>query len=149
MLSRMLHAPINLFFDLTPSGLIHKRFTSDLDVMSRHLPGTIKWNMRNIIVIIMTLSFVSFNAPLCLLFVPVALFLYSLVLKGFTKANSEFGKLGSCSGGPTASHLSESIEGAATIRTFKKIHEFEDRRSFLNDQQYSVEILERGLNSWL
>ena len=47
MMQRMLHAPINLFFDKTTSGRILTRFSVDLDMTGQHLPNVIKWVLRN------------------------------------------------------------------------------------------------------
>jgi ABC-type multidrug transport system fused ATPase/permease subunit len=136
MLNRMLLAPINLFFDTTPSGLIHKRFNQDLNTTSRDLPSRIKCNMRNYLNIIMTISFVCYNAPYCIFVIPVILVLYFFILKDFMRTTSQIGKLATAINAPLASHTSESVDGATTIRTFKKIHDFEDKQFELRDKQY-------------
>jgi len=48
MLNKVMHAPINLFFDVTPSGVILNRFGRDIDVVGRSLPTVVKWLLRDI-----------------------------------------------------------------------------------------------------
>jgi hypothetical protein len=106
MLNRMLLAPINLFFDTTPSGLIHKRFNCDLNTTSRNLPNRLKRNMKNYLYIIMTMSFVCYNAPYCIFVIPVTFILYYFILKDFMRTTSQLGKLETAINAPLTSHTS-------------------------------------------
>jgi len=48
MLNKVMGAPINLFFDVTPSGVILNRFGRDIDAVGRCLPTVLKWLFRDI-----------------------------------------------------------------------------------------------------
>uniref|UniRef100_A0A7S3KSB4 Uncharacterized protein n=2 Tax=Euplotes crassus TaxID=5936 RepID=A0A7S3KSB4_EUPCR len=149
MFEKMVNAPINLFFDKMPSSLITKRFSADLNSSSRDLPHTIKWNVRNLIVMCMTISFVTYTAPVCLLVIPCAIFLYSLVMRGYMTTDRQISRLFRKSSTASGVHFGESVEGISTIRAFKKIEQFEAKRFWLKDREHSLAILDRGLNSWL
>ncbi|CAI2364032.1 unnamed protein product [Moneuplotes crassus] len=149
MLSRMLNAPINLFFDKTPCGIINKRLSSDLNYASRELPDTIKQILRCLIFIGITFTFIATNAPICIVVFPFSIAIYITLMKEFINCSVQVGKLKIATASPASSHLGESIDGVSTIRAFNRVKEFESERFTLIDQQYSVGILSTGLNCWM
>lgn len=149
MLSRLLNAPINLYFDKTPTGTVHKRMNDDLNTVSRHLPGTMKWNLRDFLCISATILFICYNSPICALVVPCVGYLFYTVLKDFLAAKARFSKLSSDCRTPLHTHISESIDGATTMRTYNRVKECESKAAELYDTQYACEIIDRGLDGWL
>ncbi|CAI2364263.1 unnamed protein product [Moneuplotes crassus] len=149
MINRLLHAPINLFFDKASSGIINQRFSGNLREATKQLPNMLKRNIKDFIEMCITLFFVIYSAPICGLIVPCAGIFYSFLLKGYTPANTQVNKIKSSVNSPAHTHFSESIEGITTIRAFNKIHEFEDKRFMMCDQIYGILLVKRGLNGWL
>ncbi|CAI2363221.1 unnamed protein product [Moneuplotes crassus] len=149
MLSRMLNAPINLFFDKTPCGIINKRFSSDLNYASRELPDTIKQICRCLIFIGITFTFIATNAPICIVVFPFSIAIYITLMRGFINGSVQVGKLRIATASSISSHFGESIDGISTIRVFNRVKEFENKRFYLEDRQYAVEILSTGLNCWM
>ena len=145
-MERMLHAPVNLFFDTNSSGKILTRFTKDLDYVGSHLPNTFKWCLRNICVILITICYVAYNAPWCLSVLPVALTLFYFTCKDFIRTSIKISKVEKMASSPITTHINESIEGVTTINTFKKAKQFEDMLLNHQDNLQSAEILSRGLN---
>jgi len=65
------------------------------------------------------------------------------------EASKEFSRLDKIVNSPIYTHIGESIEGASTIRTFKKVKDFESKYFELEDKAYTVNVLMRGLNNWM
>lgn len=119
MIRKILAAPINLFFDTTPSGLIVNRLAGDLC----HIQGafwalffnlTTFYGVCTIIVIIST-------ARLELLIVfPFMVLWLIFVFKYTIGPYREMFRLLATQSSPIITHLGESIQGNSTIRAFKR-----------------------------
>jgi ATP-binding cassette, subfamily C (CFTR/MRP), member 1 len=149
MIEIVMHAPVNLFFDTTPSGVILNRFERDLDVVTKCLPMDIKWQLKNSVAVLTTIWYVGYYAPFWLFILPITAGLFYITLSGYMTANKEFSRLSKLEGSPIYTHISETIEGVSTIRTYQKIQEFENRHFELLDRSYNIHLLNKGLNGWL
>lgn len=127
MFKRLLNAPINLFFDNTPTGKIINRFSDDLGCTVSRLPSCIMWNIRNFIIIGVTMSYVAYNAPHVLYFIPVLAVVYVYIFKNYINIRQQFNKIEKVSRSPIMTHFNESLSGVSTIRTFQKIDVFEEK----------------------
>ena len=73
MLKRLLHAPMNLYFDVTPSGMILNRFTKDLSVAELQLPASILAQIEGIINIIVDITVIAKTFIWILIILPVVM----------------------------------------------------------------------------
>lgn len=80
---------------------------------------------------------------------PVVIGIFYVTLNGMNKASREFERLSKLVHSPIHTLIGESIDGASTIRTFKKVKDFESSYSELEDKAYVVRILNEGLRFWM
>ena len=71
MLNRICHAPVNTYFDVTPSGLILNRFSKDLQVSENALPNSNKRQITNIVTVLFSFAFAAYNVVWVLIFIPI------------------------------------------------------------------------------
>ena len=73
MLKRLLFAPINLFFDVTPSGVILNRFSKDLRVVEIELTDILLSQVGGFIGIVIGVVLVALNFIWILIIVPIVI----------------------------------------------------------------------------
>ncbi|KAF1329529.1 Abc transporter c family member 2, partial [Globisporangium splendens] len=121
---RVLSAPINRYFDVTPVGRILNRFSGDLDQMDSILPQqyqnffqTTSVFLGSLVVCAMTSFWVGLSyLPMLLIFVVTGLY--------FKKTSREVKRLDGISRTPVFNLFGETLNGLATIRAFKMQDKF-------------------------
>lgn len=141
MMRRVLLAPINLYYDVTPIGQVLNRFSSDLSMVD----DVIAMNVVNISEIIaqvfQILVVVSITNYWIIVAVPFILLTMLLLVKAVMPAWKEMFRVAQVCKSPLLSQVSEVAEGSSTIRAFNRQKEFiDDNFVYLNSlilaQQY-------------
>ncbi len=140
MFSKIIRAPINLFFDRVPSGRILNRFSKDLNVVDDQLAGMFGWTIYQLFafltdIIVCVIVGTIWVFPLAMLF----FYFCHRLNKSFTNINREVTRLGiellklmfnvfleSISKSPIVSFFSESLGGLISIRTYGEQKAFMD-----------------------
>jgi ABC-type multidrug transport system fused ATPase/permease subunit len=148
MITRVCYAPVNMYFDVTPTGVILNRFSNDIQTVEMVLPFTIRSQMINYISIISGLAIATYNVPWVLGCIPFMIAACYFLLKSYSKSLKETSRIQSISSSPILTHLSETLNGISTIRTFNKVGEFEQRQYFLQNQNVACMLLRRGVKGW-
>jgi ATP-binding cassette subfamily C (CFTR/MRP) protein 1 len=117
MIRRVLRAPINLFYDVTPTGLIINRFSGDIGtiegiIMAIMWAAGCFWQVISVIVII---AWANWSM---LIIVPFILAYLIYIFKFTIGSYREMHRLQSVMKSPILTHLGESISGNSTIRAF-------------------------------
>lgn len=124
MIARVLNAPINLYFDTTPTGRILNKFSKDLsaiETMLVYLIGTFYVAVYSTIsILIISLIVVWW----IIFFVPVIVYLVYRVYSRSISAVKDVTRVESVSKSPLLSFLGETISGASTIRSYDKVDSF-------------------------
>ena len=148
MLKRLLYAPLNLFFDVTPSGMILNRFSKDFRTVEILLIANVLQQVEVFISIVITIILAAYNFIWILIIVPVIaislIFCYVIYVKGLKEAT----RVEAITSSPILTNLSESINGASTIRVYDKIDEFEHKQYFLQDRNGAFLLLMRAIQGW-
>jgi ABC-type multidrug transport system fused ATPase/permease subunit len=120
LLDRLLGAPVNTYFDVTPVGRILNRFSKDLDAMDSMLPDFFLQNVQNTFHIISVLILCIIASPY---FIIMAIFLgaiFGYIQHMFSMSSREIKRLEGVTRSPIYSGFSEMLMGLPTIRAYKK-----------------------------
>lgn len=134
MIQKVLHAPVNLYFDTTPIGRILNRFSKDLNSMecgfADQIGGFMAMTYTLLYVIVVAVLAVAWVAFL----LPVIFLISFFLVRRTVKPIKETVRVQSTTKSPVLSHLGETISGASTIRAFGKVPEFISKNNaLLND----------------
>ena len=149
MFQSIMNASIPLFYDKTHSGKIMNRFNKDLPISSNYIADALKGCIYSFWAIIMTLSFVSYHAPIWLAIIPISVVLLCYILNQYSKTLKKMKHLKNNLYNPILTFINESIDGITTIRSYNKSAMFFERYSEMRDQSFNVNIIESGVWSWL
>lgn len=71
LVSKVFNAPINLYFDKNPTGVILNRFSRDLNVVDNALPFTVRTWMQFLLQAFAIIAIAAYNIIWILLVVPI------------------------------------------------------------------------------
>lgn len=120
MIEKVLNAPVNLYFDITPSGRFLNRFSKDLagiELKLNYMWDTAYVNFYILVsIFVISLTVVFYIAAI---FPFLALGIYYLFRQAIA-GNKEVKRIKSVTKSPLLSLLSETIIGSSTIRAFDR-----------------------------
>ncbi|KAF0712889.1 hypothetical protein As57867_004601, partial [Aphanomyces stellatus] len=120
VLRSVLIAPVPTFFDITPVGRILNRFSSDLDQIDSNVPHIGLTVLQFGISIVAILIICAASTPwVILMYVPIG-YVYKVAQVGFNKTVNEIKRMDGVTRSPVISLVSETYQGLATIRAFRK-----------------------------
>ncbi|DBA00659.1 TPA: LOW QUALITY PROTEIN: hypothetical protein N0F65_003588, partial [Lagenidium giganteum] len=116
LLSRVLRAPINEYFDTTPVGRILNRFSNDLDQMDMQLPQQYHNLLQSIALFVGCLAVCAMaSVYVALAYIPM-LFVFAAAGLYFKRTSREVKRLEGITRTPILALLGEMLQGVATIR---------------------------------
>lgn len=89
MMDKILHAPINLFFDKTPMGMLLNRFSKDLNNVDVMLPYQLTFGMECSTVIVVTFLVSGMSSYWAMIPVPFILLAGGMLMRYFIKAYTD------------------------------------------------------------
>ena len=143
VLNRVIRAPINKFFDVTPVGRILNRFSRDIsrvDHESHHSMHSLIFSNSWLFYQILLACMLNWWAILPL---PILAFLAAKFMRFYQPANKEFSRVGSTSHSPVIQQLGEMVSGSSTIRAFKKEDVFNAKMKEKLDRSMSIDLVGR------
>ena len=143
VLSRILRAPVNKFFDVTPVGRIINRFSSDVsrvDNESHHSMHSLIFS--NSWLFYQTLLACALSGW-ALLPLPILGYFAYKFMRYYQPANRELMRLENTSRSPIFQLLGEMVSGSSTIRAFGKQDEFNKKMKEKLDKAMNVGIVNR------
>mmetsp|Transcript_9389 Transcript_9389/g.10546 ORF Transcript_9389/g.10546 Transcript_9389/m.10546 type:complete len:168 (-) Transcript_9389:379-882(-) len=149
MITRVINAPINLFFDRTPSGMILNKFSKDISKIDDAMPDHISSCLSQIVCAAFTIYIAAMNSGYVLLLVPVITIVCVLILKYYMNTYREVSRLESITCSPVITHLAETMNGASTIRAFNAQTNFIKKNYALLDDHVNAHFWMISLNSWI
>lgn len=118
MLKAVLDAPINLFFDITPSGKLISRFTGDVNIYKGSLQHCIlalfdwaSWISGIMLMLV-------YQSKVVLMFIPMIYFASKDLMAKAKVCFFQNGLTIRATDGPKHSHFTEANNGLSTIRAF-------------------------------
>ncbi|KAK4875040.1 hypothetical protein RN001_011462 [Aquatica leii] len=150
LLQRIVRAPSNTFFDVTPIGRILNRFSKDIDVLDNSLPMIIKGWFNCFLSVFAILFVVSYTTPMFLVVVVPVGIIYYLIQRFYIGTSRQLKRLESITRSPIYSHFSESVAGASVLRAYgvteRSIKESEEKVDFNQSCNFPSIIAERWLS---
>ena len=124
MLVKVVNAPINLYYDVTPLGRILNKFSKDLSNIESELMWSLGFLLACfyqalgvLVIAVIVVKWILLGIPLVFL---AAIYLYRNSIAAFREVT----RLESLTKSPILSFFSETINGASTIRSFGKQGDF-------------------------
>ncbi|CDW87468.1 abc transporter [Stylonychia lemnae] len=149
MIARIIKAPINLFFDVTPIGRILNRFSKDLTTLDQDIAFTISTAVVCFYGVVSTLVVSAVAIYWIVIPIPLVLFLLYKVFKYSINSYRESSRIESITKSPLISFLSETAAGISTIRSFKKSDEFITRNFKLLNNNILANQVQNGIGAWI
>ncbi|GAB9468896.1 Abc transporter c family member 2 [Globisporangium polare] len=121
---RVLAAPVNRYFDVTPVGRILNRFSNDLDQLDAALPQQYQATLQNVSQLLGALAVSSVSSYwIGVSYVPM-FGVFLVVTLYFQQTSREVKRLEGVTRTPVYSLFGETLTGLHTIRAFKMQHAF-------------------------
>lgn len=148
MIESVMKAPVNLFFDTTPIGMILNRFTGDINMLEHGMPWATFAVVRCSFELLYVVGILTYSFAWLLLLMPVIVFLSYLLVQKTNFAIKETASIARSSYSPCVSHLTESISGVTTIRAYQKEQDFIEDYRKLGEKQIFAKMMSNGVNRW-
>ena len=124
MINRVLNAPVNLYFDTTPTGQILNRFSNDLQVFDNMLIYMIGSTLTSAYTLLSIMIIAVIIVPWVGFVFPVMAYLAWINYTSAIAGTKELSRIESVAKSPLVSMIGETISGSSTIRAFGKKEQF-------------------------
>jgi ABC-type multidrug transport system fused ATPase/permease subunit len=153
-LESLLDAPVNTYYDVTPTGRILNRLTKDQNNMDGPLIIATGATIAQGFTVLLDVAVCVFVVPYVLIVVPISAFLSAKIQSWYITTSRELTRLGkayaeSISRSPIVQNFSETIAGATVIRAFSYQKQFTDRSKRLIDKNSEIFFMKLGCDNWL
>ncbi|KAH7349425.1 metal resistance protein YCF1 [Plectosphaerella cucumerina] len=148
MANAIFRSPMS-FFDVTPTGRILNRFSSDIYKVDEVLARTFNMLFVNVARSAFTLVVISVaSPPFIALILPLGL-TYYWIQRYYLRTSRELKRLDSVSRSPIYAHFQESLGGVATIRAYRQQGRFELENEWRVDSNLKAYFPSISANRWL
>jgi ABC-type multidrug transport system fused ATPase/permease subunit len=148
LLNKVLRAPINLYYDVTPIGQILNRFSKDLMILDSSIVFAISgftgcfYNaMASLIVAVYVVPYIIFAVVLMMI---IAVLIFRYCLEGYNQCY----RLESVTRSPILSQLQETLSGSTVIRAFDMMGVFEKKNIKLINNNIVANQFRTGCWEW-
>lgn len=142
LLQKVMNAPVNLYFDVTPVGKLLMNFTGDIGRTDRAFFWHINWVMDSVADCILKIGFAIYFSPYFLIAVVINMcLLYRLqnyTIEGKTSIHNVARKVSK----KLHSHFSEAYDGTSIIRAYGKQELFKQQIYKLSNDFLKTQIFE-------
>ncbi|CAK5109607.1 unnamed protein product [Aphanomyces euteiches] len=149
LFKKVIQAPVNTFFDVTPVGRVLNRFSSDLDQVDSILPFfgvlLLQYGFQIAAVVVVCAAVSPF---ILIVYVPLV-WLFQKIQVFYNRTSAELKRLESISRTPVINIISETINGITTIRAFGMTRTFATKSREVLDHNQSYFMIYRVSTRWL
>uniref|UniRef100_A0A8C8RCD8 ATP-binding cassette sub-family C member 10 n=1 Tax=Pelusios castaneus TaxID=367368 RepID=A0A8C8RCD8_9SAUR len=148
LLQRVMKATVT-FFDVTPTGRILNRFSSDLYCVDDSLPFILNIFLANVFGLLGMLVMITYGLPwIGLVLLPLAA-LYFSIQRYYRRTSRELKRLYSLTLSPIYTHFSETLTGLSTIRATRATDRFEAENQQRLEQNQRCLFASNTAMQWL
>lgn len=149
LLKATLFAPIS-FFDVTPTGRILNRFSSDLQTVDEEISQSVSQGLNSIASVIAAVGAIAgaTKGTFLILLVPIAFF-YNSIQKYFKATNTSIARLESISRSPIYADFSQALNGMCTIRAYNDEARFIQGLESCVDGNSIANVTQQIASQWL
>ena len=127
MIDRVFKAPINKFFDATPTGTLLNRFSKDLQTLDQSLVyviGGVHVMFYQLLAVLIVILWTNWYIVAAFPFILMAcFFLFKFAVSAYRETN----RIESITKSPLLNYINETFNGVSTVRAFNKSEQFEQR----------------------
>ncbi|OWZ10198.1 ABC transporter [Phytophthora megakarya] len=146
---RVLAAPINRYFDITPVGRVLNRFSNDLDLLDSSLPKDFQLTMQHSSMALGSLVVSAFASYwIAVAYIPIIV-VFFVTGQYFKKTSCEVKRLEGLTRTPVYNLFSETLSGLQTIRAFKMQNAFERMNKKVVDENANMYLTFWSAGRWL
>ncbi|KAK0424597.1 hypothetical protein QR680_008742 [Steinernema hermaphroditum] len=148
LLNNVIRLPMS-FFDTTPLGRIINRFSKDVSVVDEDFPRYLGDATFSVYETIISLIIIVRSSIYTLPLVVVVLFVNVFFMRYYIRASRQIRRLYSTAKSPIYSHFQESLQGAASIRSYGSCERFLLESQKRTDESQSLFYYMRVANQWV
>eukprot|EP00357_Protocruzia_adherens_P030800 CAMPEP_0114996004 /NCGR_PEP_ID=MMETSP0216-20121206/14061_1 /TAXON_ID=223996 /ORGANISM="Protocruzia adherens, Strain Boccale" /LENGTH=1423 /DNA_ID=CAMNT_0002360143 /DNA_START=156 /DNA_END=4427 /DNA_ORIENTATION=+ len=149
MIQCLTRAPLNLFFDRTPTGRLLNRLSKDLnivDAMICFILGNASSRGYQVVAVFIV---IAVPLPWMLVTVPMFLWIAVKINRFYLETNRELTRLESISRSPIVNFFAETLNGTSVIRAFKKQKDFDRQNKSRIDENVKINFALAATGEWL
>uniref|UniRef100_A0A0N4ZVZ5 ABC transmembrane type-1 domain-containing protein n=1 Tax=Parastrongyloides trichosuri TaxID=131310 RepID=A0A0N4ZVZ5_PARTI len=147
MLNSILHAMVS-FYDSTPIGRILNRFSKDVDEVDVKLPFSSEAFLQNMITCIGFLIVIAWVFPLFILFCIPMMILFAIFFSLFQAGIRSLKRTENLSRSPLFEHITASVEGFTTIKSYNQIENFIKQFNHKFDENSGAILMFQSATRW-
>ncbi|CAI2361005.1 unnamed protein product [Moneuplotes crassus] len=148
MVKKTLMAPINLYFDKTPTGKLLNRYSKDINKMDADMPFLVTFVIECLSWVGATIFITALISPWSLISIPFVMISGAFLIRYYIRSFREMTRIESVTNSPILSNFGETITGATTIRCFKNQKKFIKTNYKLVDDNLNSFFWVNSLNIW-
>ncbi|KAH9151851.1 hypothetical protein LEN26_003771 [Aphanomyces euteiches] len=149
LFEKVVLAPVNTFFDVTPIGRILNRFSSDLDQADSLLAFFSVLALQFSFQIAAVIVVCAVTSPYILIVYAPLIWMFQRIQVFYSRSSSELKRLESVTRTPVINMISETISGLTTIRAFDMTRCFSAKSRGVLDHNLSYFMIYVVASRWL
>ncbi|CAG9324418.1 unnamed protein product [Blepharisma stoltei] len=149
MITALVDAPINKFYDVTPTGRILNRLSKDQNNIDAQLIASLNFSIGQFFQIFSIACMVSYVIPYQLIVIPIVLYIAIKIRQFYLSSSRELVRLEFMSRSPIVQHFSETVSGLSIIRAFGYQKKFIEKNAFLSNSNIGVYFMQQACGCWL
>jgi len=134
LLAKVVNAPVNLFFDVTPLAKLLGNFTGDIGAVDRSLFRCINGVMNSVIDCLVKIGIALYFSPFMIVAVVINLYFLHKIQKYTLTGKDGCFRLSMINDRKMKNNILETISGLTVIRAFEKQDEFIDSMDEVSDK---------------
>jgi len=149
MLWRVLRAPINTFFDITPTGRLLNLFSKDMQQLDTIVPYNLTAFVSALSCTVSTIGVCMYVVPWITLLLPVLIFCGYKIRSFYIQSSRELTRLECVTRSPIVHHISQTISGLPVIRAYDHRGQFTQKLNYFLDANTAAFIPICAANAWI